>query len=59
MLRLALNFLAAFLLFRAFRGWMRPRPAPRRPRPEGRGLDPDRAVAARWSEIPEEGDGSG
>ena len=59
MLKLALNLLAAFLLFRVFRGWLRPRAAPGPRRPRDRGLDPERAVPARWSEVREEGDGSG
>jgi len=59
MLKWALNLLAAFLLFRVFRGWLRPRPAPPPRRPSDRGLDPERAVSARWSEVPEEGDGPG
>jgi hypothetical protein len=56
MLKWALNLLAAFLIYRVLRGLLGRRPPRPRP-PRDRGLDPDRAVSARWSEVPEEGDG--
>jgi hypothetical protein len=59
MLKWALNLLLAFLLYRVIRGWRRPRPAPGPRRPRDRGLDPERAVPARWSEVREERDGPG
>lgn len=59
LLKWLLNFLAALVLFRVLRRWMRPRPTPRARTRSRRRLDPDQAVSAHWSEVPEEGRGDG
>jgi hypothetical protein len=57
MLRWVLHLVVAFLVYRVIRGLLRPRPAARPRPPRDRGLDPERAVSARWSEVREERDG--
>lgn len=54
MLKWILNLAALFLLIRFFRGLLRRRPPVGPADPPRRGLDPERAVRASWSEVPDE-----
>lgn len=56
LLRLLINALLAFVLFRLLRGLFSPRPGPRvSGHPPRSRLDPDQAVRTTWKEVPEEG----